>query len=183
MFKIVNIKCSVKCVVPVVFKENNNNNFCISKRKNNFYILRSREKPFVISVFTKFINITGIKNTCSLKEARSTLEELFNVTIKQLRVDNYTVCVHNTILPTLFLPNLTDFIQRKKTEYSIQSARFNPDVFCALFVRMQKERAGTFIIFKSSKVILLGCRCETQIQETIEIFNGLLTRYKHECFL
>jgi TATA-box binding protein (TBP) (component of TFIID and TFIIIB) len=168
MFEIKNIKISLKVKkvslnsvlsvldherVKYVFK----NNYIIIKRKYVFVVFKPKDQRI------HHINITGIKEISGINKSICLLK-LVNIVPIFYKIDNITASYnHNCTI------NLIDILNKTKNLYPV---KFNKEKFPGLFI---KVKLGTFIIFHTGKINLVGCQnvCDIQLlfDELISILN------------
>lgn len=174
--QIVNIKCSCKCNTSEnnYWKEKNDVYF-VKKTSKNFYVLRFYHHNYVLCVFKNYINVSGLSDLTKIPKAEAIIGNVFNVSV-QLQIDNLTVKVPLT-LKSIFLPQLTDYIFTHKNSFNIKTVSFDQDVFCAIFIRFNSKKYGTFSLFKSAKCMLVGCKRIEDVNSSIKLLNEMLEQY------
>jgi TATA-box binding protein (TBP) (component of TFIID and TFIIIB) len=159
MFIIKNIKISLKVSeisLNSVLKEiqNNKDEKISYKVRNNYIIIRNK---YVYILFKpknskiQHINITGIPNNekiyDSIKNLTNNIWKSFNFDIIRHKIDNLTAVYDNK--------NQIDQMKILNRFQQTHVIRFNKEKFPGLFLTVQ---LGTFIIFHTGKVNLVGCK-------------------------
>lgn len=155
--KIANYKVSCKCdAFPLdnVLTELKKQNICY-RVYNNFVVF---EKVFTYIIFKQgrngknHINITKIKSRDGIQDAVAVLELMLKCHFSDLKIDSITASSSIDSVIDLYQ------ISAKKTWGVL---KYNSQKFPGLFI---KHSLGTVIIFHSGKIVILGCKTETDIE-------------------
>lgn len=175
MFEVKNIKISLKITkIPLnsVIRQFESENISY-KIKNNYIILR---KVFVYILFKpknseiSHINITGIPNIESISNSIEILKE--NI-LKSLRLVPLDYKIDNLTAVYDYKQSI-DQLKILNNSINHHIVKFNKEKFPGLFIRVE---LGTFIIFHTGKVNLVGCKNIAHLQVLFEQLESIL---KHE---
>lgn len=155
LYKITNIKISVKtsfiCLNTVVGKINDKN----FKRYNNFVVLRDNYTYVIFKSSngdSNHVNITKIKTFGEITLAVEHLLKLFSLIEIKRQVDNITVSTSlNRKINLNLLPIFKDCI----------SVSYNSEKFPGAFIKFD---IGTIILFHTGKCIFIGIKKEKDIE-------------------
>ena len=172
MFEVKNIKISIKITkIPLnsVIRQFEEEHLPY-KIKNNYIILR---KDFVYILFKpknseiSHINITGIPNVESISNS---IEILTKSILKSLVITTLDYKIDNLTAVYDYKKKIDQF---KILNNSINNylVRFNKEKFPGLFI---KVKLGTFIIFHTGKVNLVGCQNISHLQVLFEQLESIL---------
>lgn len=145
------------------------------KDHKNFIVFNlNSQGKFVVSVFkttqpdpeTKklnHINITKLSQLSHILEATKALLSIgIGLSVKDLKIDN--ICAKADFKKCI---NLIDFIDSNND----LCFKYHNEVFPGLFI---KFRQGTFILFKSGKIICMGAKAERDISDLLNNLNARL---------
>jgi TATA-box binding protein (TBP) (component of TFIID and TFIIIB) len=172
MFEVKNIKISLKITkIPLnsVISQFEDENLPY-KIKNNYIILR---KVFVYILFKpknseiSHINITGIPNVESISNS---IDILTKIILKSLIITPLDYKIDNLTAVYDYKKKIDQF---KILNNSINNylVRFNKEKFPGLFIKVE---LGTFIIFHTGKVNLVGCQNISHLQVLFEQLESIL---------
>jgi len=173
LFKISNVKVSL--TTSLVFLDNvselaSRQNLKYTKHKN-FSVLKGKY-TYTIFKTNKFgenhINITKIPLLDKVKDAVNYFLVLFNC--KKIK------CVIDNISATTFCGkqlNLREIvsIEKYKTIDQFKTVKYNPEIFPGMFL---KFKCGTVILFHSGKIVLIGCKKESDLKCLIQNIYALI---------
>lgn len=123
----------------------------------------------------KLINITGIQSFRNLINIKQIVKKLFNVKIKQERIDaimlNYKSKKHMHI-------NLNKMykICKNIANYANYNIDYNCELFNAPFFKSSTGK-GTILLFSNGSVQIMGCKKKTFIKDNKIFINLLYTLY------
>jgi len=170
MFEIKNIKLSLKTseiTLNTVIDHFTTSNITF-ERKSNYIIIR---KQFIYVLFKPknniitHINVTKIPNidniTIAIEHLLTEILNSLNVKILHQKIDNLTAIYDQK--------KSIDQLAIIKKSHPLYFIRFNKEKFPGLFL---KDRLGTFIIFHTGKVNLVGCQDPDHLNV---LFQKLLT--------
>ncbi len=181
MFKISNVKISIKCAklsldnVSSIANANNITNSIYT----NFIVLKSK---FTYIIFKhknntgkeNHINITKIKNLFDVNEAVTFFTSLFKCAFTKITLDNIsaTSVLGKYIELQNILLNIPYFeIELKRKNINLKSVKYNNEIFPGLFLKFD---IGTLIIFHSGKIVIVGCKKENDIECLVKNIHALI---------
>ncbi len=174
MFEIRNIKVSLtikNISLNSVLKQINKQPISY-EIKNNYIIIRDK----FIYIFFKsknnlisHINVTKIPNLMNIQLSVKILKEFIfkdlNLTILNTKIDNITAtCDKRREI------NQIKLLEKIKHYYSV---KFNKEKFPGLFIKVP---FGTFIIFHTGKINLVGCQNPFHLQFLYELLDAILIK-------
>ena len=172
MFQIKNIKISLKITeIPLNsvlehFQNTNvsyeiKSNYIIIKQKFIYVIFKSKNN------FINHINITKIPDSINI---RVSIEFFINIILENFKVHvlNYKIDNLTAIYDMKKEIDQNKLADKLKTSHII---KFNKEKFPGLFIKLEQ---GTFIIFHTGKVNLVGCQNPSHLVTLFKKLNGIL---------
>lgn len=172
MFEIKNIKISLKITkIPLNSVINQFEKENISYNTKNNYIIVRRVFVFIFfkpkSSEISHINITGIPNIESIYESITILKDIILKSLiiipLNFKIDNLTAVYDYK----QFIDQI-EILKRSKDKHIV---KFNKEKFPGLFI---KVKFGTFIIFHTGKVNLVGCQDISHLQVLFEQLKSII---------
>lgn len=169
------------------------------KRFANFLVVRSYTSAkeghsWVCTVFKKnligevpqHVNVTNIKSFCQIEGVTSHLANLGLIALPgTVNIDNVTGLMQTG---NLVLFDTVKHIQARKKQVcenlSIEfpgvhtlSVHYNNERFPGLFIKFKKNKSkfGTAIVFHSGKIVIIGCKCLSQLRWIAGAVSALIS--------
>lgn len=155
-YLVTNFKISFKC--PLLFLDNVStithqqnldtkvfNNFIVFKKKFNFIIFKAKRT-------LNHINVTKLSTREDILESVQVFEQLFSCQISNLTIDNI-----------IAVSKFPEFLNLSKiSQHTFEGKiKYNSEKFPGLFIKFKE---GTVILFHSGKVVVVGCKTESNIE-------------------
>lgn len=176
--KICNVKFSLKVQWDLSFNTDGTGPpFCsrvTASRYPNFWVVKDRRYTFIIFVGKKglhHVNVTRVPDLDHVPSAREDFEACFTsspTVIQPPSVDNLT-CLSQASGPL----DLFHVHQRVLAQPppGLERARFNLEQFPGLFLKF-KNPNGTLLLFSSGKIVIVGCRLTSTVQDLLQRLHG-----------
>jgi hypothetical protein len=172
MFNVKNIKLSLKAEKISLNSVVNclEQNWIPFEVKGNYLVIRHKYVYIFFKLrdsIIKHINVTKIPNVNDIEDCISNLKNVIlkgiETVISECKIDNLTA-----IYDAKYCINLMKVLDNNKSNFLI---RYNKEKFPGLFIRTDK---GTFIIFHTGKVNLVGCQSPDHLPTLFECLEKIL---------
>lgn len=173
MFNVKNIKLSLKAEkISLNSVVNCLQQNCIPfETKGNYLVIRHKYVYIFFKLrdsIIKHINVTKIPDVNEIEDCIFILKNIIlkgiETVISECKIDNLTA-----IYDVNYRINLVKVINNNKSNFLL---RYNKEKFPGLFIRTDK---GTFIIFHTGKVNLVGCQNPDHLPALFECLENILT--------
>ena len=136
---------------------------------NNFIVCRD-VYTFIIFPKRGFINITGIKSFCDLKNVIPHFCKLFKVEVDpktELVVDN--ISASGSFDQFVNLVKLQQVLNSRKKEFTVHFDRnFFPGAFC------KTSGLGTLTLFPTGKYVVVGAKCLEHVNSISQMMGAVI---------
>lgn len=176
--KVCNVKFSVKVQWDLSFNTDDRGPpFRLAltlTRYPNFWVVKDRRFTFIIFVGKggiHHVNATRVPDLDLVQEAQADLCQCFTSPPRVVQapvIDNLTCLSY--LPPSLDLFDIHHRVLNRPLEGQ-ERTRFNLEHFPGLFIKF-KNPSGTMLLFSSGKIVIVGCRQLSSVQQLLQRLHG-----------